>query len=194
MRARLRKQRRDLSTALHRQLDRRILARLGSLPVWRAARTVALYLPADGEVDPRALIMLADRLGKTIVLPRLHRQKPFRMDFVVYRPGRALQRNRFGIPEPCGPVVRAPVCIDLVILPLVGFDRRGNRLGMGSGYYDRRFAFVRRRAGLRPKLIGLAYEFQCVPALDAQPWDVPLHGVVTERGWRRARPCVEDSP
>ncbi|MFZ5533706.1 MAG: 5-formyltetrahydrofolate cyclo-ligase [Pseudomonadota bacterium] len=194
LRAHLRQRRRDLSVALHRQWDRRILARLVRLPAWRAARTLALYLPSDGEVDPRALILLADRLGKTIVLPRLHRQKPFHMDFVAYRPGLALQRNRFGIPEPCDPVVRAPIGIDLVILPLVGFDPHGNRLGMGSGYYDRRFAFTRRRTGLRPKLIGLAYGFQRVPALDAQPWDVPLHGVVTERGWRRARPCVEDSP
>lgn len=185
MRAHLRKRRRELSIARHRQWDRRIVRRLADLPAWRAARSVALYLPADGEVDPHALIILAHRLGKAIVLPRLDRKRPFRMDFAVYRPGRALQRNRFGIPEPCGRAVRAPVGIDLVILPLVGFDRRGNRLGMGSGYYDRRLAFTRRRTGLRPRLIGLAYDFQSVPTLDAQPWDVPLHGVVTERGWRR---------
>ena len=183
---RLRKQRRDLSVALHRQWDRRILARLVRLPAWRAARTVALYLPSDGEVDPRGLILCAQRSGKTIVLPRLHRHRPFGMDFVIYRPGRALRHNRFGISEPCAGPVCTPLGIDLVIMPLVGFDPHGNRLGMGSGYYDRRFAFTRRRSGLRPRLIGLAYGFQRVQVLDAQPWDVPLHGVVTERGWRRA--------
>ena len=67
------------------------------------------------------------------------------------------------------------------MLPLVGFDRRGRRLGMGGGFYDRTFAFSRIRPRLAPKLIGLAHDLQRVQQLPVEPWDVPLHGVVTDR-------------
>jgi len=71
-----------------------------------------------------------------------------------------------------------------VLVPLVAFDDAGNRLGMGAGYYDRSFAF-RRAAPSPPLLVGVGYEFQRVPALAAQPWDVPLDAVLTERGLQR---------
>jgi 5-formyltetrahydrofolate cyclo-ligase len=71
-------------------------------------------------------------------------------------------------------------------VPLVGFDADGNRLGMGAGFYDRHFAFLRhRRAWHRPLLIGLAFERQRVARLPAAAHDVPLWGVVTERGFYR---------
>ena len=70
-------------------------------------------------------------------------------------------------------------------MPLVAFDMRGNRLGMGGGYYDRTFAYLlNRRRWRRPILIGVAYEFQGVDSLTTRPWDIPLHGVATEAGLR----------
>ena len=72
--------------------------------------------------------------------------------------------------------------LDLVLMPLVGFDARGNRLGMGAGFYDRQFAFLRhRRAWRRPLLLGVAFEAQRIARLAEAPHDVPLWGVVTER-------------
>jgi 5-formyltetrahydrofolate cyclo-ligase len=72
-----------------------------------------------------------------------------------------------------------------VLAPLVAFDRSGNRLGMGGGYYDRSFAYLRHRVHWRrPRLIGYAYGFQEVQALERAHWDVPLSGVVTELGLR----------
>jgi 5-formyltetrahydrofolate cyclo-ligase len=80
-------------------------------------------------------------------------------------------------------VVRSGHWLDLVLVPLVGFDARGNRLGMGGGFYDRHFAFLRnRRAWRRPLLIGIAFDVQRVPRLSDAAHDVPLWGIVTERG------------
>lgn len=184
----LRARRRRLPRRLHRLWDRRILQRLQRLPVWRAARCIALYHAADGEVDPRMLATKARQSGKIVVLPRLHHHAPFRMDFVPCGAGTTLKRNRFGIAEPVGCVLKSVMQIDLVLMPLVGFDRHGGRLGMGSGYYDRRFAFKRHRPALPPRLLGLAYGFQEVTRLPARPWDIPLAGVITERGWIRCHP------
>lgn len=184
----LRNRRRRLPRRLHRLWDRRILQRLQRLPAWRAARCVAFYHAADGEVDSRPLMANAWQSGKTVVLPRLHRHTPFWMDFVPCGAGTVLKRNRFGIAEPVGRVLQPIRRIDLVLMPLVGFDRQGGRLGMGSGYYDRRFAFKRRRPALPPRLLGLAYGFQEIAQLPARPWDIPLSGVVTEQGWIRCHP------
>jgi 5-formyltetrahydrofolate cyclo-ligase len=173
---------------LHRLWDRRILQRLQRLPAWRAARCIAFYHAADGEVDPRMLAAKARQSGKMVVLPRLHHHTPFWMDFVPCGAGTALKRNRFGIAEPVGRVLQPIWRIDLVLMPLVGFDRHGGRLGMGSGYYDRRFAFKRHRSTLPPRLLGLAYGFQEIAQLPARPWDIPRSGVVTEQGWIRCHP------
>jgi 5-formyltetrahydrofolate cyclo-ligase len=77
--------------------------------------------------------------------------------------------------------------LDVVLLPLVAFDRRGNRLGMGGGFYDRTFAPRGRGRVSAPRLIGLAHGFQQVAELVDQPWDVPLRGVLTDSGWLETR-------
>ena len=72
--------------------------------------------------------------------------------------------------------------IDLVLVPLLGFDRRGNRLGAGAGYYDRSFAFLKEKPRpAQPLLVGIGYHFQELPQLTPQPWDVALDFVATDR-------------
>ena len=94
--------------------------------------------------------------------------------------------NRLGIDEPQGLRTLAPRRLDIVFLPLVGFDAHGVRLGAGGGYYDRAFAFRRwRRAWHAPRLIGIAYSFQQVDTLMAAAHDVLLDAVVTEKGMLR---------
>src|SRR5205814_709954 len=99
--------------------------------------------------------------------------------------------NRLGIAEPkvsARDLVRAED-VDLVLLPVVAFDARGNRLGRGAGFYDRSLAFRRHRRHLqRPHLLGLAHDFQRVAAVPVDAWDVPLDGVITDRAVYRINP------
>ncbi len=91
-------------------------------------------------------------------------------------------RNRFGIPEPAEGPFRDPERLEIVLTPLVAFSTNGMRLGMGAGFYDRAFAFLRRDPEAGPWLVGVAYALQQVDSLPADPWDVPLAAVLTERG------------
>ena len=108
------------------------------------------------------------------------------MRFAELEPGAAMRPNLFGIMEPkLGERIDARK-IDLVLTPLVAFDDHGVRVGVGRGYYDRCFRFLRhRKVWHRPKLFGVAYELQRVPPLEPSSWDIPLKGVVTETGARR---------
>lgn len=151
--------------------------------VFRNSARIGLYLPNDGEMDPLPLLRRAWSRRKRCYLPVLDRLGSNRLWFVPYRPGDPLRANRFGIPEPVHAArvrVRAHA-LDLILAPLVAFDRRGNRLGMGGGYYDRSLEFLRRRRyWRRPRLYGLAYEFQRVARLQAAAWDIGLDGCFSD--------------
>ena len=140
----------------------------------------------DGEkwtaaVDLQPAISKSDRLpGFVYCLPCL--APGGRLRFAPWQPGGSLIQNRYGIPEPdpASGSRLAPDELDVVLVPLVGFDRHGARLGAGGGYYDRSFAFLQQqqRPG-RPLLIGIGYDMQEIDALPHQPWDVPMDLVVT---------------
>lgn len=183
----LRTQRRALSLAERNHLAAELADKLVTHPLFVNSQHIAAYLPVDGEVDPLPLMLRAWEMGKIVYLPVLVPFNHNRLWFARYEPGDALVRNRFGIPEPAR-IHRersAAIGLDLVLAPLVGFDKKGNRLGMGGGFYDRSFEFLnRRRQWCKPRLIGLAYEFQKLKNLPQEPWDVPLHAVVTERKLR----------
>ncbi|MGD9387564.1 MAG: 5-formyltetrahydrofolate cyclo-ligase [Gammaproteobacteria bacterium] len=176
MRHELRLRRRGVTGSRRALATRAIVARLRRLPAFRAARTIALYWPADGEPDVRALAPEARARGKRLYLPVVGHGG--RMRFAPWEEHGRLRRNRYGIPEPLGPRWWQSSKLDLVIAPLVAFDSHCRRLGMGGGYYDR--ALQRRRR--KPVLVGAAFALQEVPAVPDQPWDVPLDLVVTERG------------
>jgi len=193
LRRHLRSLRRALSPVEQRAHGRALASHLGRSRLLLNSRRVALYLPADGEIDTVPLLRLLRRLKRRCFLPVLRGAPHYALWFVEVRPGDRLKANRFRILEPS---IRrrkpAPAWgLDLILLPLVGFDGRGNRLGMGGGYYDRTLAFLRRRRHWRrPKLIGLAHECQRVDELAANPWDIPLDGVATEAAiyrWQRSK-------
>jgi 5-formyltetrahydrofolate cyclo-ligase len=113
------------------------------------------------------------------------------MEFVEFPPGVALRENVYGILEPVGGIAaHIPAKhLDVILLPLVAVDARGWRLGSGAGFYDRRLSHRRGpRHWRRPRLIGIAYEFQRVPTLEPSKWDVPVDGVITENGFYSFRP------
>jgi 5-formyltetrahydrofolate cyclo-ligase len=183
LRRELRAKRRSLVGAGRAHADRAIQAHIRTLPEFRRARRVALFMPFDGEPSLAALVGLARRQRKLLYVPVL---RGMTMTFAELEPGAALTANFFGILEPkVGAKIRANR-LDIVLTPLVGFDDRGVRLGVGRGYYDRCFRFLRHRAHWRrPKLLGVAYELQRVPSLVPSSWDVPLWAVATECGVRR---------
>lgn len=177
LRRELRARRRALSPAQQAAAARALAHRLATLPLLRHARDIALYWPVDGEIDPR---LLARRCrGHRFYLPVLQAFPAGTLRFAPWRAGDRLARNRFGIPEPRGSATRPARALDALLLPLTGFDARGNRLGMGGGFYDRTLAF-HRHGQRRPLLVGVAHACQQVPALPVQAWDVPLAVVVTD--------------
>ena len=154
-------------------------------PMFLRSTHIALYLPNDGELDLTDLLEPAWRMRKCCYLPVLAAPGK-RLSFAPLTADSRLRPNRFGIPEPVvgHRDLRQPLQLDLVLAPLVAFDLDGNRLGMGGGYYDRSFGFLRRRKHWRrPRLIGVAHDFQRVDKLPAQSWDVPLQGIFTNAGF-----------
>lgn len=154
--------------------------RLWQMPLMARCRRLACYLAVRQEADCGNIVAEAWSRGRAVFLPILHARQ---LVFAPYRPGMNMVSNRFGIPEPAQD--DTAWCrgdeLDVALLPLVGFDLHGSRLGMGGGYYDRTFRFLLdRRLWRRPRLIGIAYDFQRVDALPAREWDVPLDAVVTE--------------
>lgn len=154
---------------------------LGERAELREPGYVGGYWAVNGELPLHAVQMrLAP--GQVWCLPVV--QADGGLAFAPWRAGDALEANRYGIPEPVlAPAsLLAPGAMQLVLLPLLGFDRQGHRLGMGGGYYDRAFAFRRERPA-PPLLVGVGYACQELPGLDPQDWDVGLDAVVTEHGF-----------
>ena len=182
LRQRVRAARREMPPAARTAADRAIASQILRSPEFRSAQRIALFLAFDGEPSMHRVIAAAAERGKRVYAPVLTGGK---MHFAELDTGGALATNFFGILEPGGIRIDARE-LDLVLTPLVTFDDRGVRVGVGRGYYDRCFRFLlNRRHWRHPKLLGVAYELQRAPRLVRQPWDVLLAGVVTEAGVRR---------
>ncbi len=180
LRSEMRARRRAISEPERVRMAGALARHLGACLRVRRARRVACYLSNDGEMRLGPVMDFLRANGRQVLLPALHAGGLW---FLPYDRDTRLAPNRFGIPEP--DVTGGARCrardLDLVLMPLVAFDATGNRLGMGGGFYDRTFSYLRNREfWKKPLLIGIAYEFQCLETLPSRPWDVPLHGVATE--------------
>ena len=139
---------------------------------------VAGYLPMRGELDIHyALTALAGR-GHILCLPVVeHIDKP--LYFRQWAPGDPLQKGQYNIDIP---MIQARVIRpEILLVPLVAFDRKGNRLGYGAGYYDRTLERLRKEGGLA-EAIGVAYGFQEVVSIAPEAHDQRLEFIVTEKG------------
>jgi 5-formyltetrahydrofolate cyclo-ligase len=186
LRRQLRQWRRAIPAAERRRADRAIRASLRRLGVWRRGHRIAVFLGMPGEVDLRPCFGAAWDGGVRLYVPHILSRRDGRMAFVPFESATPLRGNAFGIAEPAhGARGRLPVRhLDTILVPLVGFDAQGHRLGMGAGFYDRalRARLDRAQPFHRPRLIGVAYSVQQVARLEPAPWDVALDLVVTERG------------
>ncbi|MYM63644.1 5-formyltetrahydrofolate cyclo-ligase [Pseudomaricurvus sp. HS19] len=181
LRQTLRSRRRALSAEQQQHASRRVCQHLLSMPLLHDSHHIALYLPNDGEIDPTPLLQELWHRGKFSYLPVLTPGQ--RLKFVRYTPDTPMITNRYGIDEPHPDYDQhlEPEQLQLVLMPLVGFDSNCGRLGMGGGFYDRTFAFRIAEPGRGPALVGLAHECQRVEQLPLESWDVPLQAVVTDR-------------
>jgi 5-formyltetrahydrofolate cyclo-ligase len=182
LRASLNARRRQLSAGERAQASQRVALNVDRALHLQGHWRIAAYAALPWELDASPLIALAESRGCRIYLPRIDRQRTSRRMRFVARHQQS-RCNRLGIDEPAGTATIGARWLDVVFLPLVGFDRRGLRLGTGGGFYDRAFAFRQLRSAWHaPRLIGLAYAFQELEGISAAAHDVPMDAVVTEEG------------
>jgi len=187
LRRHMRQLRRALSPTARNEAHRQFARLLSGTYRLRPGQRIAAYLAYGHEADLQYVIDVARRRGCLLYLPVITDFRRSRMRFVRYRADSAMRVNRYGIAEPDWRHAEViPVRkLDLILLPLVAFDEHGWRLGSGAGFYDRSLHHLREgRRWRRPKLIGVGYECQRVAHLPTDAWDVPLDGMLTERGLR----------
>lgn len=186
LRRQLRARRKQITGESRTEKTSALIARVLSHRIYKAAKHVAFYSAFDGEVDISALLLHAYNNNKCCYLPVIPKFAARPMRFAPYLADAAQRTNHFGIYEPVFQTKHlCPATkLDLVLMPLVGFDDKGQRLGMGGGFYDRCFEFRRyRKHWLKPRLLGIAFDCQKVGAIEKNPWDVAMDACVTEAAW-----------
>ena len=161
LRSECRLARANMTVAARKKASARICDAVTRSGYFRRSRIVGCYLSTDEEVDTCAIIQRGLTMGKQIFAPVLGKNGSMR--FRDLSADSRLSLNQFGLMEPQTGEFVDPHHLDIVITPLVAFDASGNRIGMGGGYFDRCFAFLKgRKIWLHPKLIGLAFDCQRV--------------------------------
>lgn len=177
-------QRKQLSPRTRLQKSQLITIHLLASSIWQEAHSLGCYLTHRAEVDTSLLIKHCWQQHKHCFLPATQAAKI--MYFLPYTQTTSLEQNDYGISQPIWQAeLSKPVeQLDLILMPIVAFDKSGTRLGSGAGYYDRILAFKQQQLLTKPLLLGLAYDFQQVPSLTKEPWDIGLDGIITESGLR----------
>lgn len=148
-------------------------------PWFQRCKNVACYIGTNYEVDTSAIIARAWRMKKRVFAPVL--KNNLIMEFRELNAESTLESDRMGIYAPISGDTISPRELDVVITPLVAFDSSRNRIGMGGGYFDRTFSFLRGREHLfHPKLIGVAFACQRVQQIVPNPWDIRLFSIVSD--------------
>ncbi|RLM24504.1 5-formyltetrahydrofolate cyclo-ligase [Brenneria alni] len=180
----VRQRRRQLSAEQQALFAQQVLGQVLAHQKIEQAESVAVFLSFDGELDTQPLIQRFWQQGKRVYLPVLHPFSAGNLLFLRYAPDTTLVLNRLKILEPRLDVrqVLPLQQLDVLLTPLVAFDSRGQRLGMGGGFYDRTLQHWPQRG---PYPIGLAHDCQQVDMLPVESWDIPLPEIITPtRCWR----------
>lgn len=175
LRQSLRQKRRKIDPFDRIKLAKKLLPQVQKIANFHPSQKIALFLPNDGEIDTKYIQKFLKKQGISVYLPIL-----FGKSLKFAKIGKNFRKNQYGIPEPAFSQILSAKHLDIIFMPLVGFDANKNRIGMGGGYYDRTLAFKKRASRFsRPKLYGLAFDCQQVDKLDTQEWDVPLDAIIT---------------
>ncbi len=180
LRQKIRDLRKSISPELHAHYSAQLIDRFTKHERILNANCVALYISVDGEIDTNGVIEWCLSRGKKVALPVLHPFSKGNLLFLNYDHNTVMVKNKYGIPEPELDVrnVIPLQNIDILFTPMVAFDIKGNRLGMGGGYYDRTLQeYHHKQTGPYP--IGLALDIQEVDTLPTEIWDVPLPEIIT---------------
>jgi len=137
-------------------------------------KIVGGYYPYNNELDCIQILEKLEKKNYIISLPKI--KKNYQMDFVKWSSKEPLVINKFGIPEPSNGKIKFP---DILLVPLLSFDTKLNRVGYGGGFYDRYIHRIKRKK--KPLLVGLAYSFQKVKSIPLNRYDKKLDFVVTEK-------------
>ena len=177
LRQQIRKTRANLTALQQQQAEDSITQQALALIEERNAQHIALYLSFDGEISTDKLIKILWAQGKQVYLPVLHPFNPNHLLFLRYLPDTPMLKNKFGICEPKLNVQNVlPLDeLDILFTPLVAFDKQGNRLGMGGGFYDRTLQHWQKSSFIP---VGLAHQCQQAEQLPTEAWDVPLHQIL----------------
>lgn len=179
----MRNKRRSLSASEQATAAAGLLQQLTAIPGISESRRIALYLVNDGEIDPVEMMKWCWDSGIKTYVPVLFQEQINSLRFAEIHAASRLRENQYGIREPVVEAGQLQLArqLDLVLMPLVAFDQYGNRLGMGGGFYDTTFEFIRKEEVSRPVLIGIAHELQKVDRIMSESWDIPLERVVTDK-------------
>ncbi len=185
IRDKMQRRRKELTLVSITQAAQAVAAQIVQLKEFLTAEHMGCYLAVEGELDTQPTMQSAHTLKKKLYLPVIQKSgfEPDFLEFHAYVLGDPLLKGIHGISTP-GHRDHFPKTInelDVIFLPLVAFDSHGNRLGRGAGYYDRTLNAARQQYGRLPCLIGLGYEFQKIPEIIPDKWDVPLDIIVTEK-------------
>ena len=183
LRQSMRRTRQALNASQQQEASMALTHVLADFSLFKNSQHIAFYLANGGEINPHPLVEAAWRMGISCYLPVLAHNGDNQLIFARYTQQSILENNRYGIPEPkhTSDTIYPAQALDLVFVPLVAVDTEGNRLGMGRGYYDRAFAFLKRQPRpQKPTLIGLAHSFQIINEIKPSEWDVPLQGTASE--------------
>lgn len=177
LRQQIRKTRANLTALQQQQAEDSITQQALALIEAQNAQHIALYVSFDGEISTEKLIKTLWAQDKQVYLPVLHPFNPNHLLFLRYLPDTLMLKNKFGIWEPKLNVQNVlPLKeLDILFTPLVAFDKQGNRLGMGGGFYDRTLQNWRNSSFIP---VGLAHQCQQVEQLPTEVWDVPLHQIL----------------
>jgi 5-formyltetrahydrofolate cyclo-ligase len=190
LRARLREARAKLGAAERIGAAQGVLQSLEQLREFLVDKVVAGYWAVRGEVPLNLVYARTRSREQSYHLPILTDKKA--LVFAPWQNGDAVTVNKFGISEPGVAKAVGAELLELVLVPLLGFDRAGNRLGSGAGYYDRTFSFLKNTSRpAQPLLVGIGYHFQEVAPMTPHDWDVPMDFIATDR---ELIDCTSQSP
>lgn len=176
LRKELRSLRKSVSNPYRHKAGKKLLYQCQKAGIFKHAERIASFIPNDGEIETKNITNFLIAENRKVYFPIIHGER-LKFARVI---NNKFKKNSFGIDEP---ILSQPVDakrINLILMPLVGFDKNKNRMGMGAGFYDKTLAFKNINSKFKaPKFFAIAFDFQEVKALKTRSWDVPVDGVIT---------------